>query len=123
MEFDSLSNKVIGCALKVHKHLGPGLLESAYQKCLAYELSQANIQFQLEVPMPIEYRGVKIDCGYRLDLFVENQLIVELKSVEKLAGIHTAQLLTYMKLAKVSLGLLMNFNEELLKHGIKRLVL
>ena len=123
MEFDSLSNKVIGCALKVHKHLGPGLLESAYQNCLAYELSQANIQFQLEVPMPIEYRGVKIDCGYRLDLFVENQLIVELKSVEKLAGIHTAQLLTYMKLAKVSLGLLMNFSEELLKHGIKRLVL
>ncbi|HBO44656.1 MAG TPA: GxxExxY protein [Planctomycetaceae bacterium] len=123
MEFDELSHRVLGCAIEVHKRLGPGLLESAYQQCLAYELSRLGIRFRTESPLAIEYREIRLDCGYRIDLFVEDQLIVELKSVERLGGIHTAQILTYMKLARVSVGLLINFNVERLKDGIKRFVL
>jgi len=124
VEFDELSNRVIGCAIEVHRTLGPGLLESAYEQCLARELTLANIEFQVQAPLPVEYKGVRLDCGYRVDLFVEKQLILELKVVEKFSPIHEAQILTYMKLAKVSVGLLINFNVELLKEGgIKRFVL
>ena len=123
MEFDDLSNRVIGCAIEVHRHLGPGLLESAYEQCLAHELSRDNIGFQLQLAQPVRYKDVLLDCGYRIDVLVENQLIIELKSVEKLLGIHEAQLLTYMKLAEIKIGLLMNFNVIKLKEGIKRFVL
>ena len=123
MEFDELSHEVLGCALEVHKRLGPGLLESAYQQCLAYELNRKQIRFQTEVPLPIKYREIKLDCGYRIDLLVDDQLIVELKSVDRLEGIHSAQILTYMKLASIGLGLLINFNVERLKDGMKRFVL
>lgn len=124
MEFDELSNRVIGCAIAVHRALGPGLLESAYEQCLAKELSLVNISFEVQAPLPVEYEGVRLDCGYRVDLFVEKQLILELKVVEKFLPIHEAQILTYMKLARVSVGLLINFNVELLKEGgIKRFVL
>jgi GxxExxY protein len=118
-----LTGKVIGLALEVHKELGPGLLESTYEKCLAYELASHGIQHDIQKPLPLRYKKVDIDCGYRLDLVVEGNLIVELKSVESLTKIHEAQLLTYMKLAKIPLGLLINFNTGLLKNGIKRFVL
>jgi len=123
MEFDQLSNRVIGCALEVHRTLGPGLLESTYEQCLAYELSQLGIPFKLQSPLPVRYKGIKLDCGYRIDLFVDDELIVELKSVDKIMEIHKAQLLTYMKLSEVKVGLLINFNVEILKDGIKRFVL
>jgi GxxExxY protein len=123
MEFDPLSNRVIGCALNVHSALGPGLLESAYERCLSYELSAADIKFQVQYPLPLIYKGIKIDCGYRADLLIENQLLIELKSIDKTLPIHEAQLLTYMKIAKVRIGLLINFNVKQLKTGIKRFVL
>ena len=123
MKFDELSNQVIGCALEVHKILGPGLLESAYQQCLARELVLAGIRARHQVSLPVEYKGIHLDCGYRIDVWVNDGLILELKSVEQLLGLHAAQLLTYMKLAKVSIGLLINFNVKMLKNGIKRYVL
>ncbi len=123
MGFDQLSNQVIGCALEVHRTLGPGLLESAYEQSLAYELTQTGIPFSVQQPVSLKYKGIKLDCGYRTDLFVDDQLIVELKSVDKILGIHKAQLLTYMKLSEVKVGLLINFNVEILKSGIKRFVL
>jgi GxxExxY protein len=123
MEFDELSRRVIGCAIEVHRELGPGLLESTYAQCLAHELRLNGIEFRLECPLPVEYKGVRLDCGYRIDLLVEESLIVELKSVEEIKGIHKAQLLTYMKLAGVRTGLLINFNVTRLKEGIKRFVL
>ncbi len=124
VKFDELSNRVIGCAIEVHRALGPGLLESAYEQCLARELALSDILFQVQAPLPVEYKGVRLDCGYRIDLFVEKKLIIELKAVEKFLPIHEAQILTYMKLANISVGLLMNFNVELLKDGgIKRFVL
>jgi GxxExxY protein len=123
MEFDELSNLVIGCAIEVHRHLGPGLLESAYEQCLAHELRSNGIEFQLQYPLPVRYKEVRLDCGYRIDVFVEKQLILELKSVEEITGIHKAQLLTYMKLAGVKVGLLLNFNVTKLSEGIKRFVL
>ncbi|MBM3860985.1 MAG: GxxExxY protein [Verrucomicrobia bacterium] len=123
MEFDELSKKVIGCALDVHRNLGPGLLESTYEQCLAHELSCAKLPFQLQVPLPVNYKGVLLDCGYRIDVLVDGKLILELKSVEQLLPIHEAQLLTYMKLARIPTGLLINFNVVLLQQGIKRFVL
>jgi GxxExxY protein len=123
MEFDKLSNRVIGCAIEVHRILGPGLLESTYEQCLAHELNLNGIQFKLQHTLPVEYKGVLLDCGYRLDLFVEDELILELKSVEKLKRIHEAQLLTYMKLTRIQTGLLINFNVSRLKAGIRRFVL
>lgn len=123
MEFDNLSNRIIGLAIEVHKELGPGLLESTYKRCLAYELSQVQIKFLLEVELPVQYKEISVSCGYRIDLLIENKLIVELKSVDEIHPIHEAQLLTYMKLAKIRIGLLMNFNEKILKNGIKRFVL
>jgi GxxExxY protein len=123
MEFDSLSKQVIGCALEVHRALGPGLLESAYERCLSFELSAANIPFQAQYPLPLEYKGIKLDCGYRADILIEKEIIVEIKSVEALLPIHEAQLLTYMKIGKIPIGLLLNFNVKQLKMGIKRFVL
>lgn len=122
-EFSELSNNVIGAAIEVHKALGPGLLESTYQKCFAHELTLSRINFTSEYPLPVEYKGIHLDCGYRIDLLIENQIILELKSVEQLMGIHEAQLLTYMKLANIKQGFLINFNVELLKHGLKSFVL
>ena len=123
MEFDELSKKIIGCALEVHKRLGPGLLESSYERCLSFELLNAGIHHSAQKELPIEYKGVKLDCGYRIDMLIENEIIVELKSVDKILPIHEAQLLTYMKLSGVKIGLLLNFNVCRLKEGIKRFVL
>ena len=123
MEFDELSGKVIGCAIEVHKNLGPGLLEWAYERCLSYELTVANLRHETQKELPIDYKGLKLDTGYRIDLIVENGVIVELKSVEKVLPIHEAQILTYMKLAGIKVGLLINFNVTKLKDGIKRFVL
>jgi len=119
---DLLTQKVIGCAIEVHKMLGPGLLESTYEHCLAHEMSLQSIDFKLQVPMPVQYKNAQLDCGYRLDVVVENVLILELKSVNRLEKIHQAQLLTYLKLSGIKTGLLINFNECKLTNGIKRLV-
>ena len=121
--FDELSNKVIGCAIEVHRQLGPGLLESTYEQCLAYELNQANIPFKLQVELPVKYKEIRLDCGYRIDLLADDRVIVELKSVDQLLKIHEAQVLTYMKLAEVGVGLLINFNVDVLRKGIRRFVL
>ena len=123
MKFDELSNKVLGCAIEVHRELGPGVLESTYEQCLAYELNRAKIPFQLQVALPVDYKQIRLDCGYRIDLFIDNSLIVEVKSIDQLLKIHEAQILTYMKLTKVRVGLLINFNVELLKKGVRRFVL
>jgi GxxExxY protein len=123
MEFDDLSDRVIGCAIEVHRELGPGLLESSYEQCLARELSLNGVSFQLQHPQPVEYKGIQLDCGYRIDVVIEHKLIIELKAVEEIKGIHEAQLLTYMKLAGIRIGLLINFNVTKLKDGIKRYVL
>ena len=120
MKRDPFTGKVIGCAIEVHRILGPGLLESTYKQCLAHELSQSNIPFRLEHPMPVEYKGIRLDCGYRIDVLADNRLILELKSVDAIKGIHTAQLLTYMKLSQIDTGLLINFNVKRLADGIKR---
>jgi GxxExxY protein len=122
-DYDELTGKVIGCAIEVHRSLGPGLLESAYERCLSFELLANNIHHYVQKELPIKYKGIDLDCGYRIDLLIEDKLIVELKSVEAILPIHEAQLLTYMKLANISTGLLINFNVSLLKQGIKRFVL
>jgi GxxExxY protein len=118
-----LTEEIIGAAIEVHKFLGPGLLETAYQACMERELDLRKIQFEKQKSLPIEYKGVKLDCDFRLDLLVENKVIVELKTVETLASVHEAQLLTYMKLTGCKIGLLINFNVPVLKTGIKRLIL
>jgi GxxExxY protein len=123
MRFDELSNRVIGVAIEVHRNLGPGLLESAYESCLAYELLCAGLGFKQQKELPLSYKGTFLDCGYRIDLLVEDKLIIELKSVDKLLPVHEAQVLTYMKLAKIKTGLLINFNVTALKDGLKRFVL
>ncbi len=123
MKFDELSNKILGCAIEVHRELGPGLLESTYEQCLAYELTEAKIPFKLQVELPVEYKRIKLACGYRIDLLADDQLIVELKSVDQLLKIHEAQVLTYMKLAAVRVGLLINFNVDVLRRGVRRFVL
>ncbi|TCV84674.1 GxxExxY protein [Sulfurirhabdus autotrophica] len=113
---------IIGCAIEVHRTLGPGLLESAYEECLCYELSSQGLYFRRQVALPVSYKNIKLDCGYMLDLVVNERIIIELKTVEKLAPIHEAQLLTYLKLYPCTVGLLINFNVPILKLGIKRLV-
>ena len=123
MEFDELSGKVIGCVIEVHKNMGPGLLESAYERCLSYELTAKGLRHETQKEQPIDYKGLKLDAGYRIDLIVENGVIIELKSVEKILPIHEAQILTYMKLAGIKVGLLINFNVIKVKDGIKRFVL
>jgi GxxExxY protein len=118
---DPLTRAVIGCAIEVHRTLGPGLLESTYQQCLARELLLAGIKFQAQAAIPIDYKGVILDCGYRADILIENELIAELKAVEHVLSIHEAQLITYMKLAEIPTGLILNFNVKYLKDGIRRL--
>lgn len=119
---NDLATKIIGAAIEVHRQLGPGLLESTYENCLAYELKQIGLNLQQQVALPVVYKEVKLNAGYRIDLLVENKIIIEIKSVEVLADIHTAQLLTYLKLKDLKLGLLINFNEVLLKNGLKRVL-
>jgi len=121
-EIDVLSNKIIGAAIEVHRLLGPGLLESAYEECLSRELELRGIKVKRQVILPLEYKGVKIESAYRLDLLVENTIILELKSVTTIEPIHESQLLTYLKLTNLWLGLVINFNVPLLKEGIKRIV-
>lgn len=121
--FSDLSHRVIGCAIEVHKYLGPGLLESAYQRCLAHELHLNDIPFITEAPLPIEYKGTRLDCGYRMDILVDNAIILELKSVDALHPIHEAQILSYMKLASLRYGFLINFNVPILKNGLKSFIL
>jgi GxxExxY protein len=123
MEFDPLSKQVIGYAIEVHRVLGPGLMESAYRRCLVHELQSNGSTCVSEQPVPVRYKGLTLDCGYRIDLLVENGLILELKCVEKLQPINEAQLLTYMKLAGIGIGLLINFKVTQLKNGLKRFVL
>jgi len=120
---DPLTDRVIGLAIEVHRTLGPGLLESAYEGCLCYELGQAGLVFQKQVPLPVVYKEVRLDCGYRIDIMVEKSLVIELKTVEKLLPVHDAQLLTYLRLSGCSVGLLMNFNVPVLKDGLRRLVI
>jgi len=120
---EELTGQIIGAAIEVHRVLGPGLLESAYEECLCHELEMRGIAFRRQVVLPVEYKGLLLSCGYRLDVVVEDQVILELKAVEKLMPIHDAQLLTYLKLSGKRVGLLINFNVELLKHGIVRKVL
>ena len=117
-----LVREVIGRAIEVHRTLGPGLIESAYQRCLAWELSRLNRRFDVEVIQPVRYKGVDIDCSYRLDLVVEDELLVEVKSVERLLPVHHAQVLTYLRLSRLPQGLLINFNVTLLKDGIKSIL-
>jgi len=117
-----LTGKIIGCAIEVHKELGPGLLESAYEQCLCHELALQGIAFERQVPLPVDYKGIRLDCGYLMDLVVEGEVIVELKTVEKILPIHEAQLLTYLKLYHRPVGLLVNFNVPILKDGVKRIV-
>ena len=122
MNENELSKIIIGCAIEVHKHLGPGLLESAYQECLYYELKNLKLDVQKEKPMPIVYKEVRLDHGYRIDLLVNNKVVIEIKTVEFFAEVHTAQVLTYLKLGNYKLGLILNFYVSSLKNGIKRVV-
>ena len=122
-DINELTKAIIGAAIEVHRALGPGLLESAYEECLCWELTSERIPFERQKPLPIEYKGLELDCGYRLDLLIAGKVVVELKAVEDLLPIHKAQLLTYMKLTGIKTGLLINFNVRLLKTGIRRFVL
>nr|NQU91394.1 GxxExxY protein [Bacteroidota bacterium] len=122
MTENKITEKIIGCAIKVHKELGPGLLESAYKECLFWELKQAGLKAEKEKALPLIYHEVKLEIGYRIDLLVEDKVVIEIKSVEGLTDVHTAQVLTYLKLNNNKLGLLINFNVSLLKNGIKRLI-
>ncbi|MBN1007652.1 GxxExxY protein [Amphritea pacifica] len=123
MDTDYLTEKVIGCAIEVHRQLGPGLLESSYEQCLMFELAQAGINAQAQIALPIAYKGMMIEAGYRVDILIPGRLVLELKSVDKLMPIHTAQMLTYLKLSGVRKGLLINFNVNKLTNGLKRIVL
>jgi GxxExxY protein len=123
MDENTLSNLIIGAAIEVHKHLGPGLLESAYEECLAYELTELHLSFERQMPIPVLYKGRHINCGFRCDIIVDNQVIVELKAVDMLAAIHDAQVITYLKLTGCKLGLLLNFNVPRMNTGIRRLVM
>ncbi len=122
MNMNQLSSKIIGAAIEVHKTLGPGLLESAYEECLCHELSIQGMLFEKQKPLSIDYKGKKLDCGYRLDIVVEKAVIIELKSCKKIEPIHKAQLLTYLKLSGLNLGLILNFNVTLMRDGIVRIV-
>jgi GxxExxY protein len=121
-ELNARTERIIGLAVKVHRALGPGLLESVYIACLAYELRRSGLRIDVERRLPVEYEDVRLDCGFRLDIVVENEVILEIKSIKALSPIHTAQILTYLKLTGYPVGLLLNFNMELMKQGIKRLL-
>lgn len=120
---NQITQEIIGAGIAVHRELGPGLLESAYQQCMRQELTLRGIPFQREVPLPLEYRGIRLECGYRLDLLVASAVVVEVKAIEAIASTHEAQLLTYLRLGGWTVGLLMNFNTVVLKEGIRRRVL
>jgi GxxExxY protein len=119
---DQISRRIIGAAIEVHRHLGPGLLESAYETCLVFEFRKLGLRVEEQKPLPVIYKEVRLDCGYRLDLVVEDEIIVEVKAVEKLLPIHEAQLLSYLRLSHRKVGLLMNFHVPVLKNGLKRIV-
>jgi GxxExxY protein len=118
-----LTGQIIGAAIEVHREIGPGLLESAYQMCLARELSLRDVPYEREKPLPLEYKGVRVDCGYRLDFLVDGKVVVELKAVDDIHKVHEAQVLTYLKLTSCKVGLLINFNVPVLKNGVKWMVL
>jgi GxxExxY protein len=120
---EELTEKIIGAAIEVRRELGLGLLESAYAKCLAHELRLRGLQIRTEVPLPVVYKGVRLDCGYRIDIIVEEKVLLELKTVEKIIPVHEAQLLTYLKLSNIRIGLLINFHSQVLKNAIKRMAL
>ena len=120
MELNEITQKIIGCAIQVHKNLGPGLLESAYEECLSYELIKNGLVIKRQQPTPVIYKEIKLECGYRIDILVENSVVVELKVVDEFNPVHEAQILTYMKLSNKSLGLLINFNVTILRNGIRR---
>jgi len=120
---EELTGAICSSAIEVHRHLGPGLLESAYEECLCHELHQCGIAFQRQVPLPVSYKGVRLDCGYQMDVVVGDQVVLELKSVERILPVHEAQLLTYLKLSQKRVGMLLNFNVPLMKEGITRRVL
>jgi GxxExxY protein len=122
MEINQITSVIIKNAIKVHKALGPGLLESAYKECLAFELLNDGMFIEKEKPLPLVYKDVRLECGYRIDLLAEKKVVVEIKSIEALADIHTAQILTYLKLSKCKIGILINFNVPILKYGIKRYI-
>jgi GxxExxY protein len=119
----NLTEQIIGAAIEVHRHLGPGLLESAYEECLCCELKLRGLSFERQKPLPLEYKGIKLDCGYRIDIVVGNKVILELKCVDTIAPVHEAQLLTYLRLSGLKVGLILNFYVPVMKDGIKRLVL
>ena len=123
MQRDPLTERIIGAAIEVHRALGPGLLESAYEECLCYEIAQMGLKFQRQVPLPVKYKEVRLDCGYRIDVVVAGTVVLEIKAVDRFMPIHQAQLLTYLKIGGYSLGLLLNFNTPTLKDVIKRIVL
>lgn len=121
MERNEITEKISGACIEIHKELGPGLLESAYEECLCYELGKAGLQFNRQVSLPVRYKEVHLDCGYVMDIVVEDQIVLELKAIEQVHPIHHAQLLTYLKISKKPLGLIINFNVPVLKDGIKRM--
>jgi GxxExxY protein len=122
MEINEITRKIIGCAIEVHKNLGPGLLESAYEECLAYELNKAGLSIKRQVPTPVVYKDIKLECGYRIDILVEDSVILELKVVDEFNPVHEAQVLTYLKFSKRQIGLMINFNVTILKSGIRRYI-
>ena len=121
-DLNDLTGAIIGAAIEVHRNLGPGLLESAYESCLMWELRQKNLKVEPQVPVPIRYKGLQLDAGYRIDLLVQEKIIVELKAIDKIQPIHTAQVLTYLKMTELKMALILNFNVELMRSGIKRIV-
>ena len=120
---EELTEQIIGSAIEVHRCLGPGLLESAYEECLCHELHTRGIRFERQKPLPLDYKGIRLDCGYRLDIIIEAKVVVEIKAVDRIMPIHEAQMLTYLRLSGVKIGLIINFNVPVLKEGIKRIVL
>ncbi|MCB9014164.1 MAG: GxxExxY protein [Lentimicrobiaceae bacterium] len=120
MEINEITEKIIGCAIEVHRYLGPGLLESAYEECLDFELRSAGLSTLRQVAVPVVYKEIKLECGYRIDILVEKTVVIELKTVDAFAPVHEAQILTYMKSSKKEVGLLINFNVKLLKDGLRR---
>jgi GxxExxY protein len=118
-----VTEKIIACAIEVHRQLGPGLLESAYEECLCHELNLQGMNFERQRPLRLEYKGIKLDCGYRMDIVVNDRVVIDLKCAEKLTSVHEAQLLTYLRLSRIRTGLIINFYTGVLRHGIKRLVL
>lgn len=122
MEINKITEKIIGCAIEVHRNLGPGLLESAYEECLVFELMKEGLKVDRQKPVPVIYKDIKLECGYRIDVLVENQVVIELKVVDAINPVHEAQILTYMKFANKNIGLLINFNVTVLKNGLKRYV-